>query len=51
MIYHVLKDGTITNDISGHIVKITEARNIYNLMTEINTTKREETIRECTEKQ
>lgn len=32
MVYHVLRDGTITNDITGHVVKMKDAEPLYNLM-------------------
>lgn len=32
MVYHVMKDGTTTNDITGHIVKLSEAESVYRLM-------------------
>lgn len=36
MIYHVLKDGSITTDITGHIVKVSEAETLYNYMNELH---------------
>lgn len=36
MVYHILKDGTVTKDITGRIVKIEDAEPLYNLMTSIN---------------
>lgn len=39
MVYHVLKDGTITKDITGRIVKVSDAEGIYRLMTKINSRK------------
>jgi hypothetical protein len=36
MIKHILKDGTVLTDISGHIVKEEDAKNAYSLMDKIN---------------
>lgn len=36
MVYHILKDGTVTKDITGRIVKIEDAEPLYNLMSSIN---------------
>lgn len=36
MIYHVLANGTITKDITGHIVKVKDAEAVYNLMSKIS---------------
>lgn len=36
MVTHVLKDGTVLPDITGHIVKRSEAKAIYDLMEQIN---------------
>lgn len=35
-VIHILKDGTRLEDITGHIVKISDAEPVYNLMTQIN---------------
>ena len=35
-IHHVLKDGTRTDDITGHVVKVADAESVYNLITKIN---------------
>ena len=32
MVYHVGKDGTITKDITGRVVKLSEAETLYQLM-------------------
>lgn len=37
-IYHVLKDGTRVDDITGHVVRIEDARNVYSLMEIMNQT-------------
>ena len=42
MVYHVLADGTITKDITGHVVKVKDAEAIYNLMINIKKPKRRE---------
>nr|DAO53816.1 MAG TPA: hypothetical protein [Caudoviricetes sp.] len=33
---HVLKNGTILQDITGHIVKVNDARSIYQLISKLN---------------
>ena len=35
-ITHVLSDGTILKDIQGHVVKVSEAESVYNLIDHIN---------------
>lgn len=37
MVYHILKDGTITKDITGRVVKVDDARSLYDLMRSIST--------------
>lgn len=37
MVYHVLADGTITKDIAGHVVKISDAEPLYRLMSATKT--------------
>ena len=32
MVYHVLKDGTRKTDITGHVVKISDAEALYQLI-------------------
>lgn len=39
MVKHVLKDGTTVNDITGHIVKMKDAKAVYNLIESINQSK------------
>lgn len=40
MVYHVLADGTITKDITGRVVKISDANeSLYRLMSTIGTRK------------
>lgn len=40
MVYHVLADGTITKDITGRVVKMTDANeSLYRLMSTIDTRK------------
>jgi hypothetical protein len=36
MVKHVLKDGTVLNDITGHVVKKEDVKGIYALIDEIN---------------
>ena len=40
MVYHVLKDGTITKDITGRVVKVSDAEAVYNLISKINSGKK-----------
>lgn len=35
-VIHILKDGRIVDDITGHIVKMEDAEPLYNLMQRIN---------------
>ena len=35
-IKHILKNGTILTDISGHVVKMEDVRGVYDLMDRIN---------------
>lgn len=39
MVIHILADGTITKDITGHIVKYKEAENLYSLMSRMKVKK------------
>lgn len=32
MIYHVMKDGTVKKDISGHVVKREDVREVYQVL-------------------
>ena len=36
MIYHILKDGTVLEDITGHVVQVEDAEPVYRLMRAIN---------------
>lgn len=36
MVIHVLKDGTVLHDITGHVVKKEDAKSIYAILNEIN---------------
>lgn len=40
-IKHILKDGTVLNDIRGHVVKMEDAKSIYSLMEKMNQKKEE----------
>lgn len=31
MVYHILKDGTVKRDITGHVVKIEDAVQVYDI--------------------
>lgn len=35
MVYHVLADGTLTKDITGHVVRYKDAEAVYDLMGKI----------------
>ena len=35
-VLHIMKDGSVKQDITGHVVKMSDAPNIYNLMDTIN---------------
>ncbi len=35
-IHHVLKDGTRTDDICGHVVRVQDAESVYNLIAKMN---------------
>lgn len=35
MVYHVMKDGTIKKDITGHVVKIKDAEQVYEIIRNI----------------
>lgn len=37
MVYHVLADGTITKDITGRVVKISDAETLYQFMSTLKT--------------
>ena len=41
MVRHILKDGTVLTDITGHVVKMEDAEAVYLLMDKMN--EREET--------
>ena len=36
MIKHILRDGTVLNDITGHVVKVEDAETVYTLIDKIN---------------
>lgn len=36
MVRHILKDGTVLDDITGHVVKMEDARMVYELLDKIN---------------
>lgn len=44
MIIHVLKDGTVLEDLTGHVVKIEDAETLYKLMDSINREATYETV-------
>lgn len=35
-IHHVLKNGVVLDNISGHVVRIKDAESVYNLITKLN---------------
>lgn len=36
MVYHVMRDGSVKTDITGHIVRIKDAEPVYRLLDSIN---------------
>lgn len=32
MVYHVMKDGSIKTDISGHVIKMSDVPTLYNIL-------------------
>ncbi len=36
MVRHIMKDGTVLKDITGHVVKMEDAKRVYALMEKIN---------------
>lgn len=36
VIHHILKDGTKTDDITGHVVKVEDAESVYTIITKMN---------------
>lgn len=36
MVIHVLKDGTVLDDITGHVVKMEDAKVVYEILDKIN---------------
>lgn len=36
MITHIMKDGTVLEDITGHVVKVEDAEPVYRLLDKIN---------------
>lgn len=43
MIVHVLRDGTVLDNIEGHIVKVQDAETLYNMIDQITDTRRTNT--------
>lgn len=46
MIRHILSDGTVTNDITGHIVKMEDAKEVYALIDQMNHENRKEDVKD-----
>lgn len=44
MVYHVLADGTVTKDITGRVVKISDAEALYSLMSKISNRKQKKEV-------
>lgn len=44
MVYHILKDGSRPEDISGHVVQIEDAEPLYQLLARFYETKRKEEV-------
>lgn len=36
MVRHILKDGTVLDDITGHVVKMEDAKVVYQIMDKLN---------------
>lgn len=36
MVIHIMKDGTVKTDITGHVVKMDDAKAVYNVLDRIN---------------
>ena len=36
MVKHILKDGTVLDDITGHVVKMEDAKVVYQIMDKMN---------------
>lgn len=43
MVYHILKDGSTPPDITGKVVKLKEAPNLYELLTRLSYEKKQNT--------
>ena len=35
-IKHIMKDGVVLSDINGHVVRMSDAKTVYNLLDQIN---------------
>lgn len=44
MVRHILKDGTVLDDITGHVVKMEDARVVYELLDKINQERGEKNV-------
>lgn len=42
MVKHIMKDGTVLNDITGHVVKMEDAEVVYAILDKINERVRKE---------
>ena len=43
-VYHIMKDGRVLTDITGHVVRLEDAEPVYRLLDEINRGKRKTNI-------
>ena len=46
-IIHILKDGSIVKDISGRIVRVNDARPVYDLINNINQNRVNKEVSKC----
>lgn len=45
MVYHILKDGKNLTTITGHVVKVADAKQVYHLLHNINRTNKNRRIK------
>lgn len=44
MVYHVMNDGTVKTDITGHVVKIKDAEPVYRLINDMENRSRKKEV-------
>ena len=47
MVKHVLKDGTVLEEITGHVVRKEDALVVYQIMEQMNEERRKENDKDC----